>query len=283
MPISARRLHPRHRPVLGVLAHVITNFWPIKIVLMGLGITLFTMTIRSGVAWAGGGDPGGGETLRSDSDAAVNFAWTLSAAFMVFFMQAGFALDRGGLHQVALSRQCDGQEHDGLHDGGHRVLGFRLRDNVWRLEPQPWTGVRQQAHRTFRLLPGRRRLRRHNPALLDVPRHVRRNRRDHRLRRNGRAHQAKRLHGLHLLRIRRRLSRVRALGLGRRMAGRPVIHQGRTVCRRLRRLRRRPRRGRHGGTRRRTGPRPQNRASSDPTASRATFRATTWRSSCSAL
>ena len=96
MPISSCRLHPRRRPVLGVLAHVITKSWPIKIVLMGLGITLFTMAIRSGVAWAGGGDPGGGETLRSDADAAVNFAWTLSAAFMVFFMQAGFALVEAG-------------------------------------------------------------------------------------------------------------------------------------------------------------------------------------------
>ena len=44
----------------------------------------------------GGGDPGGGETLRRDPDAAVNFAWTLSAAFMVFFMQAGFALIEAG-------------------------------------------------------------------------------------------------------------------------------------------------------------------------------------------
>ena len=81
---------------MAILAHVLINFRLIKIVLMGLGITLFAMAIGSGVAWAEGGDPGGGDTLEGDLDAAVNFAWTLSAAFMVFFMQAGFALIEAG-------------------------------------------------------------------------------------------------------------------------------------------------------------------------------------------
>ena len=64
-------------------------------VLMGLCITLVAMAIRSGVTWAEG-DPAGAETLAGDPNAAVNFAWTLSAAFMVFFMQAGFALLEAG-------------------------------------------------------------------------------------------------------------------------------------------------------------------------------------------
>ncbi len=67
----------------------------VRIALTGLSITLFAMTIRAGAAWADG-DPGGAETLAADPTAAVNFAWTLSAAFMVFFMQAGFALLEAG-------------------------------------------------------------------------------------------------------------------------------------------------------------------------------------------
>jgi Amt family ammonium transporter len=45
--------------------------------------------------WAG--DPAGKATFLSDPAAAVNFTWTLVAAFLVFFMQAGFALLGAGL------------------------------------------------------------------------------------------------------------------------------------------------------------------------------------------
>ena len=43
------------------------------------------------------GDPNGADTLAADPTAAVNFAWTLMAAFLVFFMQAGFAFLGAGL------------------------------------------------------------------------------------------------------------------------------------------------------------------------------------------
>ncbi|MDR7569213.1 MAG: ammonium transporter [Armatimonadota bacterium] len=42
-------------------------------------------------------DPSGAQTIKQKPEAAVNFAWTLIAAFLVFFMQAGFALLGAGL------------------------------------------------------------------------------------------------------------------------------------------------------------------------------------------
>ncbi len=46
-------------------------------------------------AWAA--DPTGPATLKADPNAPVNFTWTLVSAFLVFFMQAGFALLGAGL------------------------------------------------------------------------------------------------------------------------------------------------------------------------------------------
>lgn len=45
---------------------------------------------------AQGPDPNGAATFEADPTAGVNFAWTLIAAFLVFFMQAGFALVEAG-------------------------------------------------------------------------------------------------------------------------------------------------------------------------------------------
>jgi len=42
-------------------------------------------------------DPNGKETYAKDSTTAVNFTWTLIAAFLVFLMQAGFAMLGGGI------------------------------------------------------------------------------------------------------------------------------------------------------------------------------------------
>jgi Amt family ammonium transporter len=42
-------------------------------------------------------DPSGAQTIKQKPESAVNFAWTLMAAFLVFFMQAGFALLGAGL------------------------------------------------------------------------------------------------------------------------------------------------------------------------------------------
>ncbi len=41
-------------------------------------------------------DPNGAATLAADPSAAVNFVWVLIAGFLVFFMQAGFALVEAG-------------------------------------------------------------------------------------------------------------------------------------------------------------------------------------------
>ena len=49
----------------------------------------------AGPAWAA--DPTGAATLKADPSAPVNFTWTLVARFLVFFMQAGFALLGAGL------------------------------------------------------------------------------------------------------------------------------------------------------------------------------------------
>lgn len=49
---------------------------------------------------APGGDPNGAATAEADPTTAVNFAWTLVAAFLVFFMQAGFAMVEVGLSRA---------------------------------------------------------------------------------------------------------------------------------------------------------------------------------------
>src|SRR5918995_322409 len=41
-------------------------------------------------------DPNGADTIKEDPTKAVNYAWTLLCAFLVFFMQAGFALVEAG-------------------------------------------------------------------------------------------------------------------------------------------------------------------------------------------
>jgi len=41
-------------------------------------------------------DPSGAETLKANPNAAIDFVWVLICAFLVFFMQAGFAMVEGG-------------------------------------------------------------------------------------------------------------------------------------------------------------------------------------------
>jgi len=43
-----------------------------------------------------GADPSGAETLKANPNAAIDFVWVLICAFLVFFMQAGFAMVEGG-------------------------------------------------------------------------------------------------------------------------------------------------------------------------------------------
>jgi len=60
--------------------------------LIGLVVLILAVAVP-----AAAGDPTGTEALRADPNAPVNFTWTLVAAFLVFFMQAGFALLGAGL------------------------------------------------------------------------------------------------------------------------------------------------------------------------------------------
>ncbi|MBI2171093.1 MAG: ammonium transporter [Chloroflexi bacterium] len=59
----------------------------------GLGAAIFLTS--AGLVFAA--DPSGADTLAADPNAGVNMAWTLVTAFLVFFMQPGFALLGAGL------------------------------------------------------------------------------------------------------------------------------------------------------------------------------------------
>ncbi len=61
-----------------------------------VGITAVFLLLTSASVLAQGPDPTGGATLAADPTAPVNFVWVLVAAFLVFFMQAGFALVEAG-------------------------------------------------------------------------------------------------------------------------------------------------------------------------------------------
>jgi len=65
----------------------------------GMWPTLTVCLVVAGLAAspALAADPAGSATLARQPEAAVNFTWTLVAAFLVFFMQAGFALLGAGL------------------------------------------------------------------------------------------------------------------------------------------------------------------------------------------
>lgn len=54
------------------------------------------LTALTSAAAVAAGDPTGADTLSGDATKAVNFSWTLVCAFLVFFMQAGFALVEAG-------------------------------------------------------------------------------------------------------------------------------------------------------------------------------------------
>lgn len=76
-------------------ARSLSELRPLRWALWGLLIGFVALAVSSGKALAAG-DPGGGDTIAANPDAAVNFTWTLMAAFLVFFMQAGFALLEAG-------------------------------------------------------------------------------------------------------------------------------------------------------------------------------------------
>ncbi|MDR5694334.1 MAG: ammonium transporter [Armatimonadota bacterium] len=59
-----------------------------------VGAVILSVLMVPVLSWAA--DPTGSETIKTAPEAAVNFAWTLIAAFLVFFMQAGFAMVEAG-------------------------------------------------------------------------------------------------------------------------------------------------------------------------------------------
>ncbi|MGH9199490.1 MAG: hypothetical protein ACRD1T_27635, partial [Acidimicrobiia bacterium] len=67
---------------------------------LALAFLLIFLVSATGLAF--GGDPTGADTIDIDNEpgeaavVAANYAWTLIAAFLVFFMQAGFALLEAG-------------------------------------------------------------------------------------------------------------------------------------------------------------------------------------------
>jgi len=60
-------------------------------------LILVLVALTVGVALAAEPDPTGEATIKAKPEAAVNFAWTLIAGFLVFLMQLGFALLGAGL------------------------------------------------------------------------------------------------------------------------------------------------------------------------------------------
>ena len=68
-------------------------------VLLLIMAALLAVGILAGytLAFAQSPDPSGADTLAADPAAAVNFVWVLMAAFLVFFIQAGFAFLGAGL------------------------------------------------------------------------------------------------------------------------------------------------------------------------------------------
>lgn len=67
-----------------------------RMALWALFIGLVVVAVTSGVALAEEHDPTGTAAIEADPNKAVDFTWTLMAAFLVFFMQAGFALLEAG-------------------------------------------------------------------------------------------------------------------------------------------------------------------------------------------
>jgi ammonium transporter, Amt family len=70
----------------------------IKRLIVPLAIVLLLITAAPVLAQEA--DPNGAATAAADPNTAVNFSWTLIAAFLVFFMQPGFAMVEVGLSRA---------------------------------------------------------------------------------------------------------------------------------------------------------------------------------------
>lgn len=67
---------------------------------LALPLVLVLLLVTALPVFAQGPDPNGAVTAEANPNAGVNFSWTLMAAFLVFFMQAGFAMVEVGLSRA---------------------------------------------------------------------------------------------------------------------------------------------------------------------------------------
>ena len=103
--------------------------WPWAGVLVGtLGLALVP------TAALAAGDPTGGDPGSQDALRAANFSWVLVAAFLVFFMQAGFAFLGAGFHSCQEHGQLPDQEFPRFLHGLALLLGIRLCADVGWLQ-----------------------------------------------------------------------------------------------------------------------------------------------------
>ena len=195
---------------------------------------------------------------------AMDTMWVLITAFLVFFMNLGFAMVESGLCRAKNTVNILAKNFIVFAVSSLALLRARLRDDVRRRQrarrpagsARPLGRRQQPGH--WRRLPGRLR----GPHLdgraavgeVLLPARLRRHGRDDRLGRGGRAHQVPVLHRLLRARLRGALPGDRPLDLGRRLA-RVARHA------RLRRLDGGALRRRLGGAGRRHGARPAHRAS----------------------
>ncbi|WP_376790721.1 ammonium transporter [Thermoflexus sp.] len=72
--------------------------WQIRRLAVMSGLFALALALTHGLALAQGPSPESGtvEVVREELGRAINLAWTLIAAFLVFFMQAGFAMVEAG-------------------------------------------------------------------------------------------------------------------------------------------------------------------------------------------
>ena len=106
---------------------------------------------------AQGPDPNGAATLAANPDAPVNFVWVLLAGFLVFFMQAGFALVEAGFARAKNTVNILTKNFGLLHRRPC-FLGLWLRRHVRRLGDRAGHRAGERGPGLLGLFPQRRRL-----------------------------------------------------------------------------------------------------------------------------
>lgn len=70
------------------------------------------------------------ETIKEELQTNINIVWTCIAAFLVFFMQAGFAMVEAGFTLRKKRSKHTDEESDGLFRRHDRLLFDRIRPDV---------------------------------------------------------------------------------------------------------------------------------------------------------